>query len=105
MFRSLSNRTTVSLTYIEESLGKINLIIQFTQDYLIIEGLTQEKARQALNARVDKAIMGYKDVVRRTGQKGTYEVLLDVKYADANLRGVNTQRMIISRVIDALESR
>jgi hypothetical protein len=78
--------------------------LQFTQDYLSVQGATHEKARNLLNMRLDKALARCGNVDRWNGTKGTYEVFLAIKRLEANLVGVDKCRQIITRAIDALES-
>jgi serine/threonine protein kinase len=104
-FRSLSGRTTVAIADMSgEPDGCFTVTLQFTQDYLSVQGATHEKARKLLNMRLDKALARCGNVDRWNGTKGTYEVFLVIKSLEANLVGVDKCRQIVARAIDALES-
>lgn len=104
-FSSLSGRTYITVADISEVDDKLDLTIRLEQGHLSISGATSESARRILNARLDKAMAEYSNVVRRPGLKGTYEVFLDMKQVEASLKGVDQCRMVIARAIDTIESR
>jgi len=104
-YRSVSGRTTITITGVDEVSGRLNVTIAFSQDYLSVERVTHHKARQALNARLGNALRSYAgSVYWRPGTRGVYEVYLDVKHVEPNLRGVDACHRVIARALDAIES-
>ena len=103
-FYSLSGRSLISLTDIAADNNGLNLTVRLQQGQPSFSGATTEGARRILNARLDKAMNGYANVIRRPGREGTYEVFLDLKQLAPNLKGVDQSRSIIARAIDAVES-
>ena len=103
--RSLSGRTDVGIDDVEQHSGRLNLTIRFTQDHLTLEAVTSHRARQILNSRLKAAVQQYRNVVHKPGSKGIYEVFLELRNISPNLDGVEECRRIITRAIDAVESK
>ena len=103
-FNSLSGRTLIAVTDISEMADDLNFTVRLEQGHLSISGATSESARRILNSRLDKAMSGYPNVVRRPGREGTFEVFLDVKQVEPSLKGVNQCRKVIARAVDSIES-
>ena len=102
-FSSLSGRTLIEVTNIEEKCGGIGLTIRLEQGDLSVTGATSESARRTLNGKLDRAMAAYPNVTRRSGTKGSYEVFLDINSLQANLNGVDQSRSILARAIDSIE--
>ena len=103
-FNSLSGRTLIAVTDISKMADDLNFTVRLEQGHLSISGATSESARRILNSRLDKAMSGYPNVVRRPGREGTFEVFLDVKQVEPSLKGVNQCRKVIARAVDSIES-
>ena len=95
-FYSLSGRSHISLTDISDDNDRLNLTVRLAQGQPSFSGATTEDARRILNSRLDKAMSGYPNVIRRPGTEGTYEVFLDLKQVQSNLKGVDQARSIIA---------
>ena len=104
-FNSLSGRSLITVTDLAKGATGLDITLRVEQDSPSLAGSTTEHARRRLNASLDKAISEYPNVHRRPGTQGTYQVFLDVRGIDANLRGVEHWRSIVTRAIDAIESR
>ena len=103
-FYSLSGRSLIAVTDISEMAAELNFTVRLEQGHLSIAGATSESARRILNSRLDKAISGYPNVVRRPGREGTYEAFLEIKQVERSLKGVEQCRKVIARAIDTIES-
>ena len=104
-FNSLSGRTLITVTNINQQNNGVDVTLRMEQDAPSLVGATADYARRRLNASLDRAMSAYSNVNRRAGTQGTYQVFLDVKGVDLNLRGVEQCRSIITRAIDAVELR
>ena len=87
-FNSLSGRSLITVTNMTQNGEGVDTTFRIEQDSPSLAGSTTEHARRRLNASLDKAMSNYPNVTRRPGTQGTYQVFLDVKEIDANLRGV-----------------
>ena len=103
-FSSSSGRTLIGVTDVSELEGVLGFAIRLEQRGLSMLGATTEGARRMLNARLDKSMSAFPNVVRRSGTQGTYEVFLDIRNIEATLQGVGESRRIIARAVDSIES-
>ena len=104
-FNSLSGRSLITVTDLTENSDGFDITLRIEQDSPSLAGSTTEHARRRLNTSLVKAMSEYPNVTRRPGNQGSYQVFLDVREIDANLRGVEHCRSIVTRAIDAIESR
>lgn len=102
---SLSGRTTIEFIDIKnDSTKQFNIKVKLTSPVLALSGITSDKARHSLNARLDKALAGLRDYNRKDGTTGPYNVTLTIHHIPPTLVGVEKCRTIISKAIDSIES-
>ena len=108
-FLSLSGRTQWELEVKgEEERGQdVTVVIQAhlsPAERLTVSGVVNyEAARRTLNRRIDQAVRDFKNVRRRSGQQGSYEVFLEISKIDRSRTGVESCRTVLERVIEAME--
>ena len=101
---SRSGRTNIELTEpkVEEGLARVNITL--VHGALQIPGANNERARNILNARIDRNIGEFPMARRRSGDAGTYRVFIEITDVEMNLRGVELCRQVIGRTVDSIES-
>ena len=102
---SRSGRTNIELSEpqnIED--GIAHLEITLVHGSLQIPGANNEKARNILNSRLDRVLGEFPTVRRRSGDAGTYRVLIEIGNVEMNNRGVELCRQVIGRAVDSIES-
>ena len=102
---SRSGRTNIELsepTYIEDGIGLVEITL--VHGSLQIPGANNERARSILNSRLDRVLGEFPTARRRSGDAGTYRVLIEVGDVDLNHRGVELCRQVIGRAVDSIES-
>jgi serine/threonine protein kinase len=103
-YASLSRRTQITTSTRESSgAGEFVLVAHFVPKELMNDGGSNESLRVVLNGKIDSAIRKYKNVKRRSGKQGAYEVFIDIDDLSPNLLAVEKCNKVLSRVIDALE--
>lgn len=101
---SQSGRTSIELTEpkVEEDIAQIDITL--VVDTLHIPGTSNERARSILNSRLDRALGEFPMARRRSGDAGTYRVLIEVVNVPMTHEGVELCRQIIGRAVDSIES-
>lgn len=104
-FFSLSRRTVVEYSDLSTDIsGKYTIRIKFISLEIGLPGVTNRKARQALDTRIDKALTNFPNVNRRSGTEDPFNITLTIHRVEPTLAGVDKCRVIISRTIDSMES-
>jgi eukaryotic-like serine/threonine-protein kinase len=104
-FNTLSGRTVVEFLDLKIDLsGQYTIQVKLTSLLVAMPGMTNQKARHALNMRLEKSLNGIKDLHKRFGTEGEYHILLTIHRVSPTLSGIEQCRGIIARAIDSLES-
>lgn len=103
-FRSLSDRTLVSVEVVRESLNSVSLRFRLERfGTLTMEGLDHEAARRKLSTRIDEVLRDFSGASREPGHQGTYEIFIKVMDIPMTMLGVERGRKMLARVIEAIE--
>ena len=101
---SRSGRTNIELEDPETN-GKVaKMQIVLVHDHLQVAGATNDRARSILNNRLDRDLSEFPMAHRRSGDMGTYRVLLEITEIPMNFTGVELCRQVIGRAVDSIES-
>ena len=101
---SRSGRTNIELENPETN-GKVAKIqIALVHDHLQVAGATNDRARSILNTRLDRDLSEFPMAHRRSGDMGTYRVLLEISEIPMDFSGVELCRQVIGRAVDSIES-
>lgn len=65
---------------------------------------TGSQARSAINARLDKALSSVPNSRRRNGNKGAYQVFVDLSHVPLNVTGMQRLQSALTLVVDGIES-
>lgn len=101
---SRSGRTNIELAEPKVSEDMAHVRITLVHGALQILGTTNDKARGILNSRLDRVLTDFPSARRRSGESGTYTVLVEVENVPMTLEGVDLCRQIIGRAVDSIES-
>ena len=101
---SRSGRTNIELAEprVRDEMAQVHIAL--VHGALQIPGITNERARSILNARLDKVLGEFPTARRRSGDAGTYRVLVEVGNVPMTPEGVELCRQIIGRAVDSIES-
>ena len=103
-FWSVSGQTNVMLRVTGVSDGRCRVVARLAPSGpLMLEGVTNERARAITNGRIDEAIRELQRVKRKSGSQGTYEVFLEFEPVSKNSTGIQACRAALVRAIGALE--
>ncbi len=101
---SRSGRTDIELVEPKVEDGMAQIEITLVHGTLQIPGTTNERARGILNTRLDRVLGEFPTARRRSGDAGTYRVIVEIGDVPMNLTGVDLCRQIIGRAVDSIES-
>ena len=101
---SRSGRTNIELTEPRMENGQVQVNITLVHGALQIPGANNERARNILNARLDRNLEQFPMARRRSGDAGTYSVKIEIWDVEMNLVGVEICRQVIGRAVDSIES-
>ena len=101
---SRSGRTSIEIAEPNVEGGKAEVEITLVHGALQMPGMNNERARNILNNRLDRALGEFPTARRRSGDAGTYRVLVEIRDVPMNLKGVELCRQIIGRSVDSIES-
>ena len=101
---SRSGRTYIEVAEPRVREGMADVGITLVHGALQIPGTTNERARNILNARLDRVLGDFPTARRRSGEAGAYRVHVEVESVPMTLEGVELCRRIIGRAVDSIES-
>ena len=101
---SRSGRINIELAEPRSEGGFAQVEITLVLGALQIPGTTNERARSILDSRLDRALGDFPTARRRSGDAGTYRVLVEVEDVPMTNEGVDLCRQIIGRAVDSIES-
>lgn len=101
---SRSGRTNIEIAEPKIQGGLAQVQITLVHGALQIPGTTNERARSILNARLDRDLGDFPMARRRSGDAGTYRVLIEVESVPMTIEGVELCRQVIGRAVDSIES-
>jgi hypothetical protein len=106
-FLTVSQKTLVSVDVRGEHLSAVDLTYDFqSQVPPVLEGVgTFEQLRRILNARVDSVLRGCSGVKWHHGKQSPFQVFADQNGVPLTLDGLGCARVVISRVVDAIEGK
>lgn len=101
---SRSGRTSIEFGEVSVEGGNAQIEITLVHGELQIPGISNERARSILNSRLDRDIAAFPSARRRSGDFGSYRVLVEIRDVPLTLKGIEICRQVIGRAVDSIES-